>query len=183
MNWHIREAVRKLGTGGVIAYPTESVYGLGCDPFDAAAVLHLLALKQRDIKHGVILIAARFEQLEPLLSPLPPAVRKRVSRPARTPVTWVLPCLPEIPAWLTGNHDTLAVRVTSHPVATQLCISWDGPLVSSSANLHGMAPATSPLAVRKAFNGRLDYILHGDNSATNVPSSVRDGITGKVLRD
>ncbi len=182
MNWHIREAVRKLGTGGVIAYPTESVYGLGCDPFDAAAVLHLLALKQRDIKHGVVLIAACFEQLEPLLLPLPPAVRKRVSRPSRTPVTWVLPCLAEVPAWLTGNHDTLAVRVTSHPVAAQLCISWDGPLVSSSANLHGMAPATSPLAVRKVFNGRLDYILHGDNSATNVPSSVRDGITGNVLR-
>jgi len=183
MNWHIREAVRKLGSGGVIACPTETVYGLGCDPFNAAAVLHLLALKQRSIRHGVILIAADFEQLEPLLLPLTPAVRKRVATPAAPPVTWVLPCRPDTPAWLTGNHDTLAVRVTSHPVAVELCNCWDGPLVSSSANLHGKAPATNPLAVRKAFDGQLDYILHGSDDASNVPSSVRDGLTGNILRD
>jgi len=183
MSWHIREAVRRLGTGGVIAYPTETVYGLGCDAFDAAAVLHLLALKQRDIRHGVILIAAGIEQLEPLLLPLPAAVRKRVAGPATTSITWVLPCLPDTPAWLTGNHDSLAVRVTSHPLAAQLCKSWGGPLVSSSANRHGKAPATSPLAVRRAFNGHLDYILHGNDYATGIPSSVRDGITGKVLRN
>ena len=182
MNWHIREAVRKLGSGGVIAYPTETVYGLGCDPFNAAAVLHLLALKQRSIRHGLILIAAGFEQLEPLLLPLTPAVHKRVARPSKPPVTWVLPCLPDTPAWLTGSHDTLAVRVTSHPIAVLLCEYWGGPLVSSSANLHGKAPSTSALAVRKAFNGKLDYILHGGNDASNVPSSVRDGLTGTILR-
>lgn len=182
MNWHIREAVRKLGSGGVIAYPTESVYGLGCDPFNAAAVLHLLAIKQRSIGHGVILIAAGLEHLEPLLLPLSPAIRKRIARPSTPPTTWVLPCLPDTPAWLTGSHDTLAVRVTGHPVAAQLCKSWGGPLVSSSANLHGRAPATSPLAVRKAFNGHLDYILYGNDSATGIPSSVRDGITGTLLR-
>ncbi len=182
MNWHIREAVRNLEAGGVIAYPTETVYGLGCDPFNAAAVLHLLTLKQRSIRHGVILIAASFDQLEPLLTPLAPAVHKRVAGPATPPVTWVLPCLPDTPAWLTGDHDTLAVRVTSHPVAAELCNYWGGPLVSSSANLHGRAPATSPLAVRKSFNGQLDYILHGSDSASNIPSSVRDGLSGNVLR-
>ena len=75
------------------------------------------------------------------------------------------------------------VRVTSHPVAVELCNCWGGPLVSSSANLHGKAPATSPLAVRKAFDGELDYILHGGDNASNVPSSVRDGLTGNILRD
>lgn len=183
MNWHIREAVRKLGSGGVIAYPTETVYGLGCDPFNAAAVLHLLALKQRSIRHGVILIAARLEQLEPLLLPLAAAVRKRVGRPSTPAVTWVLPALTDTPAWLTGDHDSLAVRVSSHPVAVELCEYWGGPLVSSSANLHGKTPATSPLAVRKAFDGQLDYILHGIGHASNVPSSVRDGLTGNILRD
>lgn len=182
MNWHIREAVRRLEDGGVIAYPTETVYGLGCDPFSAAAVLHLLALKQRSIRHGVILIAAAFDQLEYLLQPLAPAVRKRVSTPAGTPVTWVLPCLPDTPPWLTGEHDTLAVRVTSHPVAAQLCRHWGGPLVSTSANLHGRPPATDPLAVRKAFDGQLDYILHGDGKTSGIPSSVRDGLTGHILR-
>ena len=182
MNWHIREAVRILSSGGVIAYPTETVYGLGCDPFNAAAVLHLLALKQRSLQHGVILIASDFTQMEPLLLPLNTTLRRRVSKPAARPVTWLLPCLPDTPAWLTGNHDMLAVRVTSHPLAMELCRQWGGPLVSSSANLHGRRPATSPLAVRKAFDGKLDYILHGATGATNTPSSIRNGITGAVLR-
>jgi L-threonylcarbamoyladenylate synthase len=182
MNWHIREAVRRLEDGGVIAYPTETVYGLGCNPFNAAAVLHLLALKQRSIRHGVILIGATFEQLESLLLPLAPVVRRRVTATGGTPVTWVLPCLPDTPPWLTGEHGTLAVRVTNHPVAAALCRHWGGPLVSTSANLHGRPPATSPLAVRKAFDGRLDYILHGDGNTSGAPSRVRDGLTGHILR-
>jgi L-threonylcarbamoyladenylate synthase len=182
MNWHIREAVRILSSGGVIAYPTETVYGLGCDPFNAAAVLHLLALKQRSPQHGMILIASDFAQLEPLLLPLSATLRRRVSKPASRPVTWLLPCLPDTPSWLTGNHDKLAVRVTSHPLAMELCRHWGGPLVSTSANLHGRRPATSPLAVRKAFDGKLDYILHGTTGTTNAPSCIRDGITGAVLR-
>ena len=182
MNWHIREAVRILSSGGVIAYPTETVYGLGCDPFNAAAVLHLLALKQRSLEHGVILIASDFTQLEPLLLPLDATVRRRVSNPGTPPVPWLFPCLPDTPAWLTGNHDKLAVRVTSNPVAIALCTHWGGPLVSTSANLHGRPPATSALAVRKAFDNKLDYILHGATGATNKPSSLRDGISGAILR-
>lgn len=182
MDWHIREAVRTLSSGGVIAYPTETVYGLGCDPFNAAAVLHLLALKQRELQHGVILIASDFTQLEPLLLPINATVRRRVCKPATPPVTWLLPCLPNTPPWLTGSHDKLAVRVTSHPLAIELCRHWGGPLVSTSANLHGRRPATSPLAVRKAFDAKLDYILHGATGTTNIPSSIRDGITGAVLR-
>ncbi|MEZ5541232.1 MAG: L-threonylcarbamoyladenylate synthase [Pseudomonadota bacterium] len=182
MSWHIREAARKLQAGGVIAYPTETVYGLGCDPFNAAAVLHLLALKQRGIRHGVILIAAAVEQLEPLLTPLTPAVRRRLASPASPPVTWVLPCMPDTPSWLTGNHASLALRVTNHPVAAALCTRWGGPLVSTSANLHGRPPATTALDVRRAFDGQLDYILHGNDTASNTPSSVRDGITGNILR-
>lgn len=182
MTWHIREAVRQIGTGGIIAYPTETLYGLGCDPFNGNTVLHLLALKQRRIEQGLVLVASNFSQLEPLLLPLTPAVRKRVSKPAKNPVTWVLPCLPEMPVWLRGKHPSLAVRVTSHPVAAGLCEQWGGPLVSTSANIHGKRPATSPLAVRKAFDRQLDYILHGRDVATNKPSEIRDGLTGKVLR-
>lgn len=183
MSWHIREAVRRLESGGVIAYPTETVYGLGCDPFNARAALHLIDLKQRNIEQGLILVASHFEQLEPLLCPLAAAVRRRVSTPGNTPVTWVLPCLPGTPIWLRGKHDSLAVRVSDHPVTTELCKRWDGPLVSSSANIHGKPPAISALAVRKAFNGRLDYILHGTHASTNRPSQIRNGLTGELLRN
>lgn len=182
MTWHIREASRQLASGGIIAYPTETVYGLGCDPFNGKAALHLLELKKRNIDQGLILVASHFEQLEPLLCPLRPAVRKRVARPGKSPVTWVLPCLPEIPVWLRGAHDSLAVRVSSHPLTAALCRHWGGPLVSSSANIHGKRPATSPLDVRKAFNGRLDYILHGTHGSTHRPSQIRNGLTGELLR-
>lgn len=182
MNWQLHEAVRILSSGGVIACPTETVYGLSCDPFDGATVLHLLALKQRRIGHGVILMASDFTQLEPLLLPMNTALRKRVTTPAKSPITWVLPCLPEIPVWLRGEHDTLAVRITTHPLANALCKQWGGPLVSSSANLHGRNPAHDALGVRKAFSGRLDFILHGDTGKTHTPSRICDGITGKIVR-
>lgn len=182
MNWKIREALRHLENGGIVAYPTETVYGLGCDPFNGAAVLHLLALKQRGIQQGLVLIASNFAQLQPLLLPLTLAVKKRVTKTRPGATTWVLPCPPEVPAWLRGNHTSLAVRVTRHPSAAALCDHWGGPLVSTSANLHGKRPATNPLAVRRAFNGQLDCILHGD-CGSGRPSEIRDGITGKILRD
>ena len=182
MNWHIREAVRHIAAGGVIAYPTDTVYGLGCNPFDGAAVLNLLALKQRSSKHGVILIGSRIDHFAPFLKPLTKTTAERVQKTNGAPVTWVLPCRSDTPVWLTGQHDTLAVRVTNHPVAAALCEAWGGALVSTSANIHGRQPATSPLGVRKAFNGLLDYILHNTAGATNRPSTIRNGLTGEVLR-
>jgi L-threonylcarbamoyladenylate synthase len=181
MNWHIREAVRHIAAGGIIAYPTETVYGLGCDPFNGDAVLRLLDLKHRDIDQGVILIASDFTQLEPLLLPLPPAARKRVTTRQQRPVTWTLPCLPEIPVWLRGRHASLAVRITDHPLAAALCEHWDGPLVSTSANVHGRSPAISALDIYNIFNNKLDYVLHG-TCGTKQASTIRDGLSGKVLR-
>jgi len=181
MSWHIREAVRQVAAGGIIAYPTETVYGLGCDPFNGATVLRLLDLKHRNIDHGVILIADDFTQLEPLLLPLAPAVRKRVTARQQGPVTWTLPCPPEIPVWLRGTHATLAVRITDHPVAAALCKHWNGPLVSTSANIHGSRPATSALDICNTFNATLDYVLHG-RCGTGHASTIRDGLTGKILR-
>lgn len=182
MSWHIREAVRRIAAGGVIAYPTETVYGLGCDPFNGQAVLRLLELKQRRIGQGVILIASEFAQLEHLLLPLSGAAMKRVTGSHPRPVTWVLPCPADIPIWLRGGHTSLAVRITRHPVASALCACWDGPLVSTSANLHGGHPATSALDVRRAFGNRLDYILHGPVGTDARPSEIRDGLSGEVLR-
>jgi len=182
VNWQLHEAIRTLRAGGVIAYPTETVYGLGCDPYSAASVLHLLALKQRRIEQGVILVASDLAQLQPFLQPLSAAVGRRIGRPAAPPVTWVVPCRPETPYWLTGEHESLAVRITTHPLARALCEGLQCPLVSTSANLHGKQPATSALAVRRAFGSRLDAIVHGD-CGTGRPSSVRDALTGRILRN
>jgi L-threonylcarbamoyladenylate synthase len=181
-SWHIREAVRRIAAGGIIAYPTETLYGLGCDPFNGRVVMRLLSLKQRSIEQGLILIASHFSQVESLLSDLPQAVRKRVRYPRIPPVTWVLPCLPEVPYWIRGSHASLAIRITSHPMAAGLCERWGGPLVSTSANIHGRHPATGPLSVHKAFHDQLDYVLHDPAVAANRPSEIRDAITDAILR-
>jgi L-threonylcarbamoyladenylate synthase len=180
--WQLREAVRVLRHGGLIAYPTEAVYGLGCDPLDADAVLRLLELKQRPWQKGLILIAADLAQLDPFLLPLDDAMRARIVPTWPGPNTWLLPARPETPSWLRGEYDTLAVRVTAHPVAAALCRAFGGPIVSTSANRAGKAPATTALAVRNAFGDRIDYIVHAPLGGAERPTQIRDGRTGEIVR-
>jgi L-threonylcarbamoyladenylate synthase len=180
--WHLRQAARVLRSGGLIAYPTEAVYGLGCDPLNADAVLRLLELKQRHWQKGLILIAAELAQLEPFLLPLDAAMRERVTPTWPGPNTWLLPTRPETPWWLRGEHDTLAVRVTAHPVAAALCRAFGGPIVSTSANRAGKQPATTPLAVRNAFGDQVDSIVHAPLGGAERPTQIRDGRTGRIVR-
>ncbi len=144
MDAAIATAVAALRAGGVIAYPTEAVYGLGCDPFNAAAVAHLFALKQRPAGQGVLLIAADFAQVERFIGDAPEdaVARARASWPG--PHTWVFPRSAATPDWLAGDHAGIALRVTAHTLAAQLCDAFGGALVSTSANRHGAAPARSP---------------------------------------
>jgi L-threonylcarbamoyladenylate synthase len=180
--WHLREAARHLRAGSVIAYPTEAVYGLGCDPLDASAVKRLVTLKQRPLSAGLILIAADFAQAEPFLEPLSAALRRKVFATWPGPVTWLLPARPEVPVWLRGHHDSLAVRVTAHAGSAALCRAFGGALVSTSANRHGQAPARTPLQLRRYFGDRIDYILPGPLGGRLRPSEIRDGRSGRVVR-
>ena len=180
--WHLRQAVRALQAGGIVAYPTEAVYGLGCDPLRGEAVQRLLALKQRPVEKGLILIASDWSQLEPYLLPLTASQRKRLFATWPGPHTWILPCHPAVPVWLRGAHDSLAVRITAHPVAAALCAAWGGALVSTSANRSGLPPARSPLRVRQQFGEAIDYLLPGALGGLANPTAIRDGLTGKVLR-
>lgn len=181
-SFQLRRAVAALRGGGVVAYPTEAVYGLGCDPLDGAAVTRLLALKGRPAAKGLILIGASLAQLAPFIEPLDPALGERVEATWPGPVTWVLPARPAVPYWLRGGHDTLAVRVTAHPMAAALCAAFGGALVSTSANRAGRPPARSPLAVRRAFDGEIETILHGPLGAGRRPTEIRDGHSGAVIR-
>ena len=175
-------AARWVVRGGLIAYPTEAVYGLGCDPMDGAAVRRLLALKARPECKGLILIAADWAQLAPYVRGLGPERMVAIQATWPGPVTWLLPARRETPRWLTGDHATLAVRVTAHPLAAALCRRWGGPLVSTSANAAGRPPARTALAVRLALGSGLDYVLSGPCGGAPRPSSIRDGVTGAVLR-
>lgn len=178
----LAQAARCVNSGGIIAYPTEAVYGLGCDPRDGAAVLRLLALKQRPIAKGLILIAASFEDLLPYIAPLPAEILSKVRKSWPGPVTWLLPARQEVPFWLCGSHATLAVRVTAHPLAAALCRACGGVLVSTSANISKRPPARTALAVRRSFGAEIDYVLNGSLGGFDNPTRIIDARSGKVIR-
>jgi L-threonylcarbamoyladenylate synthase len=172
---HIDKAVALLHNGGIIAYPTEGVWGLGCDPFDEAAVHRILKLKQRPVEKGLILIAAGVDQVAALLAPLTSEQRATVLSTWPGPTTWLLPD-PEqlVPAWIKGKFATVAVRVSAHPGVVRLCRAFGGPLVSTSANPADAPPAVSRLRVQTWFGAELDYIVPGRLGGQIGPSTIRD---------
>jgi L-threonylcarbamoyladenylate synthase len=180
--WPLRRAIEAVRAGGVIAYPTESVYGLGCDPLEQLAVERIYELKQRDAAKGLILIASGMAQLLPFMGPLPADVLAALEASWPGPVTWVVPAAATLPFWLSGGRTTLAVRVTAHPVASALCRALDMALVSTSANRSGRPPARTALAVRNLLGDGVDEIVSGAVGGLDKPTEIREALTGKVLR-
>jgi L-threonylcarbamoyladenylate synthase len=182
MHSAIKQAVEALRRGGIIAYPTEAVYGLGCDPDDNKAIARILELKQRDRGKGLILIASDVAQLHPYLDDLPDEARHRVLASWPGPFTWLWPAAATTGKWLRGDYATLAVRVTAHPVARALCDAYGKPLVSTSANLSGQPPARTAMEVQQQFGNRIDCIVEGDVGPQASPTEIRDAITGELIR-
>ncbi len=180
--WAIRAAARAIRAGGVVACPTEAVFGLSCDPGNLSAVRRLLALKQRPATKGLILIAADLAQLEPWLAPLSDEQRERMLAGWPGPITWVAPARKDVPACLSGGRDSLAVRVTDHPLAAALCRAFGGALVSSSANRNQRRAARSPLEVRLRLGDNPDYILPGRTGGRDRPTEIHDLHSGRRLR-
>ena len=179
----LQAAVDALRRGGVIACPTEAVWGLSCDPENPGAVAHLLALKGRSAAKGLILVAAIADQLDFLLADLPAELRQTLAAGWPGPVTWLVPHRGRVPGWISGEHATVAVRVSAHPVVSALCTAWGGPLVSTSANVAGARPAREAFQVRRFFGARLDCVLPGRVGANGRPTSIRDLISGQFIRD
>lgn len=175
-------AAQAAQQGKVIAYPTEAVFGLGCDPANLDAVQRILDLKQRPAYKGLILIAADLQQLEPWLLPLEPGLLQQVSATWPGAVTWLLPVRSEVSPLIRGEHDTLAVRVTAHPVCRALCAYLGHPLISTSANLNGQEPARTVAEVIQQFDQRLGFILDAPLGGQLQPTQIRDGRTGQVIR-
>lgn len=178
----VAAATAALRAGGVIAYPTEAVWGLGCDPFSEPAVLRVLQLKQRDRSTGLILIGSGFDQLQPLIGPVPRARMTRMRETWPGPVTWVVPVTGEVPPWICGRHHSVALRVTDHPVARALCEAFEGPLVSTSANVTGGVPARSENEARAMFPEGIDAWVPGETGDAAGPTEIRDALSGEVLR-
>lgn len=184
----VAEAAEFLAQGQVLAYPTEAVWGLGCDPFNQQAFLEILRLKQRPIEKGVILLAGQVSQVEHLLQRLDPQMRERVidswtqRSPSERAITWLLNADDNIPHWICGQHPKVAVRVSNHPLCTALCNAFNGFIVSTSANPAGQTPARSLQDANQYFGSELKY-LNGDLGHSQQPSKIIDAETGNVIRD
>lgn len=175
-------ALRKyLLRGGVIAYPTESCYGLGCDPGNREAVKRILRLKQRPQAKGLILIATELRQLKPYVAHLTAAQQKTLAATWPGPHTWLLPASAGCPAWLTGKHHSIAARVTAHRDAAFLCREVGMALVSTSANRSGGKPARTRRDCLNLFGSRI-RVLPGRIGKRRKPSIIQDLASGAIVR-
>lgn len=177
-------AAARLRQGGVLAYPTEAVWGLGCDPMDEAAVMRLLALKRREVGKGLILVAASLAQLGALVdwAALPADRRDAVQSSWPGPHTWIIPATTRVPRWITGDHTGVAVRVSAHPVVAALCDAYGGALVSTSANPAGAPPPRTLADLDAVLRRSVDGVVVGDTSGGMRPTAIRDGRSGVELR-
>lgn len=176
----IKLAIDAIKKGGVVAYPTEAIYGLGCDPFNEIAVHKILDVKQRSIDKGLILIASDFSQIKDLI--IPSEHMALILKTWPGPNTWVFPATDKVPKWITGQFQGVAIRVTDHPLAKLLCSEFAGPLVSTSANLSSKSPAKTWHALDEKLLEAIDYVVKGPVGGLEKCSSIRDALNLKVLR-
>jgi L-threonylcarbamoyladenylate synthase len=171
-----------LRRGEVLAYPTEAVFGLGCDPKHADALRKLISLKQRDPGQGLLLIGATFDHVAEFIdrSATPQEVLRKVQSARPVPTTWVVPASRAVHPLLRGTHSGIAVRITSHAGAASLCQAFGGALVSTSANPHGHEPARDVDQVSKYFPNIL--VMRGDVDRSARPSRIIDALSGRTLR-
>ena len=179
----VSQAVQCLRNGEIIAYPTEAVYGLGCDPGNETAVRRLLALKNRPIEAGLILIADTFERFQSFIQPVSNEQKERAMATWPGPVTWLFPSGDGAPGWLAGEHQTIALRISAHPVCRALCAAFNGAIVSTSANPGQAEPARTVAQLEQYFGAALGGIVEGKLGGGVRPSEIRDLVSGRVLRE
>jgi len=177
-------AIKALTEGKIIAYPTEAVYGVGCDPDNLLAIESLLRAKQRAKTKGLILVAAEFSQLVPYidLASITPAQQQRMLAGWPGPVTWVVPARPGLTDWLTGQFSTIAVRVSDHPLVQRLCRAYGKPITSTSANLSGQPACRHAADVKIQLGDQVSVILDAPTGGRLNPSEIRDIMTGHIIR-
>lgn len=184
-NLKLDHAVKVLQQGGVIAYPTEAVYGLGCDPQNLAAVKIILQLKQRKKEKGLILVASSYDQFKNYIQPLENAIEKKLLnswKDKTKAITWLVPVKKETSEYLKGQFDTIAIRVSHHPLVKELCEKFAGAIVSTSANISTHDAARTAEQVKQIFADKIDFIIEGETDINAQPSEIRDALSNKIIR-
>ncbi len=180
--YRLQTAAAVLNNGGVVSHPTEAVWGLACLPDNYSAVKKIWQLKNRDPEKGVLLVCDNVARLAPLLSALPPDCREAILASWPGPNTWVIPDQHWAPKWVRGRHQSVAVRVTNHPLTAALCKAVGSCLVSTSANPAGRDPARTQHASQSYFARGVDYYLSGACGGLSQPTTIRDALSGRILR-
>lgn len=178
----IEAAAAMLRDGGVLAYPTEGVYGLGCDPDCRVAFEKIFAMKRRPPEQGVLLIAADFEQIEPWIADVPETALARARAVWPGAHTFIFPRSSRAPEWVAGGHAGIALRVTAHGPSAALCRAFGGPIVSTSANRHGQPPARSAADIRRIFGDEPDGVLDAPLGGLDRPTPITDAVSGAIIR-
>jgi len=179
--WQLRKAAKIIHNGGIIAYPTESVFGLGCDPLNFNAVEKICSLKNRQLSKGLILIVSSLDQAEPYTNATNIQLKKILSKTKR-PTTWLLPASQTCPLWIRGKHDSVAIRLIHHAAARKLCSQAGSALVSTSANLSGRPSLKKAGEVQRVFGSAIDMIVYESTGKQSLTSEIRDLASGKTLR-
>ena len=179
--WALNRLTQAITAGAVIGYPTDTIWGFGCDPFNAASVLRLLAIKQRPVDKGLILLSSELLYLEPFID-IDNEQRMQLLAPTDAPTTWLVDASAQCPGWIRGSHPTVAVRVTTHPLMRILCKHLHLPLVSTSANRAGQPTVRSALQMHRQFGDELDFVVTGFETGGARASTIKSLATGTLVR-
>ncbi len=179
--WILNRYVRAIARGAVFAYPTDTIWGFGCHPLDAAAVARILAIKRRPAAKGLILLASKLDYVEPFIA-VDAAARDALAQPAAQPTTYLVPARADCPVWLTGAHPTIAIRITDHPLIERLCDGIEAPLVSTSANRARGPSVRNALQARRRFGAELDFVIPGYTAGSGRASTIKSLADGTIIR-
>lgn len=176
--------VSALNQGGLIVYPTEAVWGIGCDPRNEKAVMSLLTAKQREVEKGLILIASDYSQLLPYVdeSKISKERKEQIFASWPGPYTWLFPAAVDAPTWITGGSELIAVRVTNHSSVIRICNEFSGAIVSTSANITGTPTEHSLENVKQVFGGQVDVYVDEQLGGNDQASIITNSLTGQVIR-
>ena len=180
--WALNRFAHAVSQGAVFGYPTDTIWGFGCHPLIASSVARILQIKNRRADKGLILLSSKleycaayvgldYEQLEP------------VTTATDRPTTWLIPASENCPVWIRGNHPTVAIRISNHPLLDFLCNRLKAPIVSTSANRSSKATVRNALQMRKQFGDELDFIVNGFTTGSNRPSEIKSLLDGTTLRN
>ena len=179
----IHHAAQILKQGGVIAYPTEAVFGLGCLANNVYAINKLLKLKKRPVNKGLILLAYDFTQFGPYIYPLEKTILKKIQSTWPGPATWIVPAPTQTSSLIRGQYHSVAIRISAHPIVRALCQQCQSPIISTSANITDNKMTYNSTEVYLQFKDQLDYILEGSLGKSNKPTVIKDALNDKIIRN